>query len=230
MRITPFHTPIDFRGATDHARGKGHHLSGILRVAALATGALDKKYAAPDEDLSALALRIPATEVQTNGRLMRAILGFAWEDYIAKQLKKIGVEHQPGEMCHQGIYMNPDGVGCDDIGYLLHEIKFTFKSSKRLIQDETMWIWQCCGYLKAMEELYGEFCNRAVIHPMHVKGDYKGIDPVYRPVMLEFTKDEIDGVWSMVEEYRDLATPEGAAIEQDAAVVEAGLTALGVTA
>lgn len=208
MIISPYKVPIDL-SYTSTPRKPGIHLSGIIRPAALATGALDKKYADPGEDLNELFLRVPPEEVQNNGRLLLAIIGFAWEEWLAKQLARVGVEHHPGEMVHEGVIMNPDGVGCDYFGFLLHEIKFTFKSSKKPIQDHVMWIWQMCGYLRAMTELYGEFCNRAVIHPFHIKGDYKGIEPHYRPVMLTFDKEEIDKVWEMLMLYKHLAIPEG---------------------
>jgi hypothetical protein len=182
------------------------HLSGVLREIALATGELDKKYG--DQDLDELIADTAPEEVGDDGTLMRIVMGYAWEDWLGPRIEN--AVYHPGEFCLDDIYGTPDAIGFDaDGGYLLHEIKGTFKSSRKDITSVRLWMWQAMAYLKMMAARYGELCTKAVFHPLHYRGDYKGIDPQYCPTLIEFEWEEIVSNWNMILTNKHLAKPEG---------------------
>jgi len=189
----------------DAGRSPGIHLSGVLREIALATGELDKKYG--DQDLDELIADTRPEDVGDDGTLMRIVMGYAWEDWLGPRIEN--AVYHPGEFFFEGIYATPDAIGFDlDGGYLLHEIKGTFKSSRKEITTVRLWMWQAMGYLKMMSERYGELCTKAVLHPMHYKGDYRGGGPEYCPTLIEFEQEEITSNWNMIQMNKHLAKPE----------------------
>jgi len=192
-------------------RTKGIHLSGVIKVMREKSG-MNPKPSKPEEDLrvnelSYLYQNTDPLDVRKSGVLMRAVMGLAWEDWLAEQLD---VDFHPGELSLDGIVMTPDGIGFDTEtgGYLLHEIKLTFKSSKTPVTAKVDWMWQAASYLKGMSAKYNEPCLRCVFHPLYTRGDYSGIDPLYAPQMVEFEQEEVDLIWSEVLRYRDQAIPE----------------------
>ncbi len=185
-------------------RTPGTHLSGVLRKIALATGALNNKYGT--DNLDDLVRQTPPSSVGETGQLMRIILGYAWEDWMRRQIP--GLIHQPGEFSLDGIIGTPDGIVEQDGVYILHEFKATWTSSRHPIQEHPMWLWQVMGYLAMMTVELECPCLDAVIHPAYVMGDYKNSGPIYRPVGLRFEPEEIAANWQLVLRFKDQAIKE----------------------
>lgn len=194
---------------TPHPRTPGIHLSGVLRPLAFSMGFLDKKWDT-GETVDELITRVPADEQGLDGSLMRMTLGCSIEDWIARQLAMMrpGFIHQPGEMVWDGIICTMDGVEYDEEGMLIHEIKGTFKSAKKPVVEQKLWIWQGACYLRAASEHYRERITRCMFHPFYIRGDYSGIDPLYLPQLVIFEWEEIVSMWNAMLGYVDRAVPE----------------------
>lgn len=202
---------LDLR--TPYSRTPGVHLSGILRPLGFKLGYLDKKWDT-GETIDEIIARTPADELGLDGNLMRLVLGGSIEDWIARQLTLIrpGFIHQPGEYILDGIICTPDGVECVEVEgqgmMLLHEIKGTFKSSRKPVVEQKMWIIQGACYLRVLSEFFHEQMTRCVYHPFYIKGDYTGIDPQYLPTLVIFEWEEILSYWNVVVGHKHLAVPE----------------------
>lgn len=207
MISTQAQYPINLRAGMP-ARTQGIHLSSILRCCAQSAKILDYDSGPTmDEIINTTALE----SVGRSGVLMRIILGYAWEDYMAKQIAQSvpGFIPQPGEFSLDGVTGTPDGIEfAPDHRIIMHSFKWTFASSKTGILDKQMWLWQEGCYLKMASMAVGVFCNVAVYHVCHVRGDYKGIDPQYIATRVEFAPAEIEGYWGMVQRNKHLAVPE----------------------
>jgi hypothetical protein len=198
---------LDLR--TPHPRTAGIHLSGILRPLAFSMGFLDKKWDT-GETVEELIERTPADQLGLDGNLMRMTLGSSVEDWIARQLiiMRPGFIHQPGEFVLDDIIGTPDGVECDDEGMMAHEIKGTFKSSRKPVIEQKLWIWQGACYLRILSEHFHERITRCMFHPFYIRGDYSGIDPQYLPALVVFEWEEIESYWNVVVANKHLAVPE----------------------
>jgi hypothetical protein len=194
---------------TPHSRTAGVHLSGILRPLAFSMGFLDKKWDT-GETIEELIERTPEDQLGLDGNLMRITLGCSIEDWIAKQLTAMrpGFIHQPGEYVLDDIICTPDGVECDGEGWLVHEIKGTFKSARKSVQEQKLWIWQGACYLRVLSEYFHEHITRCMFHPFYIRGDYTGIDPLYLPTLVIFEWEEILSYWNTVVQNRGMAVPE----------------------
>lgn len=192
MTVQPYYQPLSLR--PDRARSSGIHLSGVLNYIATVT----KSFVVYDEDLDALLSNVVSP---CKGTPVRMAIGFAWEAWLAAQVE--GLIWQPGEMSLDDVYGNPDGLDCN---LVLHEFKSTHKSSRHQITEHKGWLWQGCGYLKMLQAQYGVMVPRTVVyHVLYLRGDYQGIDPVYRPESVTFEQGEIDSVWDMVLRNKDHA-------------------------
>lgn len=198
--------PLNINGSGK--RTPGVHLSGILRPLAFSLGWLDKKWDT-EETIPELISRCGDDPGQ-NGNLMRLVLGMAVEEWLAKQLTstRSGFVHQPGEFSLDDIYGNPDGLECDGDGYLVHEIKGTHKSSRKPVQDQSLWIWQGACYCRILSEHFKERITRCIFHPFYIRGDYSGIEPKYCPTLVVWEWEEIMSMWAVVVEHKHLAVPE----------------------
>lgn len=168
-------------------RSTGLHLSDIIRDLSLKGGMLDKKYA--DGPMSPEKIE----------------LGIAWEERLAKHHPEICFH--PGEVVVDGIPMTIDGVsyadgevttfGVDGDG-AIHEFKLTWKSMRRDITEEFMWLAQIKGYCR------GFWLNNAFLHVYWVNGNYSrtpgdpNAGPQYHIYGLEFTPLEIQENWHMI--------------------------------
>ena len=195
MTVLPHPQPLLLR--TGPTRSTGTHLSGVLRYIARTLGTI-KDYGDDLEEVMGTADG-PGPH---KGTSVRFALGFAWEEWMAARIP--GLIWQPGEICLDSVYMNMDGIDCE---LRVHEVKSTFKSSKNSIADVQLWMWQGCGYLKGIQAQYGVSAVPRVVvyHPLYLRGDYQGIDPVYRPESVTFEQEEIDSVWDMVRRNKDHA-------------------------
>jgi hypothetical protein len=180
-------------------RGKGIHVSGIIRSIAIHTGILK-----PDsvDEPSMADSRIITDPVA----ILRMTIGLAWEEYYLGVFLKDKVTKHPGEKCVDGIYMSPDGVSREWLPYprvmitRVHEVKATYKSINTVGDMSGQWLWltQIKAYCKGMKTLY------ANLHVLFLCGDYKmPIRPLVREWTLEFTQKEIDENWAMLKEYKE---------------------------
>lgn len=129
-------------------------------------------------------------------------IGMAWEDWISRQYPNM--LYHFGELELDGISMSPDGVEVPhdgsfdfDLGTgIIDEFKLTWKSSRKPIEQQKMWLMQVKAYCKALPTL----CAR--LHVVWVNGDYDykrpGMPPQYRVYHLQFTQEELDANWQML--------------------------------
>lgn len=178
-------------------RGAGVHASGIIRNIAIEMGILKGQR----EELNLADIRVIDDEIA----ILRMAIGLAWEEfYIGKILPDYGVVKHPGEICLDGVHMNPDGESVDRIGgksvLMIHEVKATYKSTNtvRDLEKEWMWMTQLKCYCKGAKTRYGRF------HVLFLCGDYSfPIRPVVRVWDITFTQKEIDDNWSLMTDYKD---------------------------
>lgn len=129
---------------------------------------------------------------------LRMSLGLAWEQYYLPLIG--GVDHQPGELHLEGVYMTPDGeslntVYSDEMEHAVHECKLTYKSvnTVRDLEDEWLWKAQIKGYCKGLN------CRLAYLHVLFVCGDYgRPIRPMLKVWRIEFTQEELDESWELI--------------------------------
>lgn len=199
MVVQPYPQPLSLRDGP--TRSTGTHLSGVLRYVAKVLGTIK----GPEDDLEEV-MEVSNGPGPHKGTSVRFALGFAWEQWMAERIP--GLIWQPGEMNLDGVYGTPDGLDCD---LVLHEFKTTYKSCKNPLGTQQLWMWQACGYLKMLQAKYrgmgfpsvAEGLKTTVFHPVYLRGDYQGIDPVYRPESVTFEQGEIDSVWDMVLRNKD---------------------------
>lgn len=183
---------------SSEGRGKGVHVSGIIRNIALESGILKAEYA----DDSGLK---DTREITDPVAVLRICVGFSWEEWYASNfLIKNGVAHQPGELCVDGIYMTPDGVGEELVNgrYVtrVHEVKATYKSTNTVGDLTTQWMWvtQMKCYCKGFRT------QKARLHALFLCGDYaRPIRPMLKIFDVEFTKAEIEDNWDLMVSYRN---------------------------
>jgi hypothetical protein len=190
-------------------RSKGLHVSEIIRDLAFTGKILDAKY----------YTELKFEEQDTN--MIQA--GFMFEDYMSKYKQIDGVDFHPGELYMDSaagrIYMSPDGWSLGDPDdwapevfifcvNVLHELKFTCKSSRDFAQGlrigskkSLMWVWQIRAYCKTMNTL------AAKLHVMFAQGNHSKTfddnDPEAKPMRtktfrLLMEQQEVDENWNML--------------------------------
>lgn len=199
MTFDPIEYPIDLLNYGP-PRTPGLHLSNILRAMAIHTNIFKDT-----DDLDILIPNIDPLKVGKSGPLMRCVMGYAWENWVAANILKKARFH-PGEFFLDGVIMTPDCLEEDEHWLTLHEIKWTFKSSAPPFSKHELWLWQGACYMKAVAKTYGAKISecRLIYHPCYVKGNYQGINTEYSPVEVRLTEGEVDGVWKIVSENRGL--------------------------
>jgi hypothetical protein len=184
-------------------RTPGLHLSQILRAMAVHTQVFK------DDAVDLNTLMSDPLSVGKSGTLMRIIMGYAWEEWLAKNVLKNARFH-PGEFILDGIIGTPDGLEEDEQWLTIHETKWTFKSSVGPFSKHLYWLYQGACYLKMVSAAMGAPISqcRLIYHPCYVKGNYRGIDTEYRPVEVRLEEREVDGVWEEVSRNRGLVLRE----------------------
>lgn len=182
MRIKPVEFSLALED--DKTRSEGLHLSEVIRVLALRFGHLKPEY--EDSDLNPEVIG----------------LGRAFEDWVNKQHPEM--IYHPGEVVQDGIAMTCDGVSWEGDEVRVHEIKLTWKSSKRELADEWMWLAQLKSYCK------GWGTTRGRMHRYYVNGDYKRESNTRRYYVddIDFTKREIEENWDLMLQGREYMEEE----------------------
>lgn len=188
-------------------RADGIHVSSIIRAIATESGILKPEWC---EEIDLLELN-PSTRFNDMTVILRICIGLAFEEWYIPQLP--GVVDHPGEMKVSNIYMNHDGEELsrflvdrrEEYHIVVHEVKTTYKSMNTVGMDakalESQWMW------KAQVMAYCKGCNTrfAIIHVLFLCGDYsRPIRPQLWLYRVEFTQEEIDNNWTLLEEYRDI--------------------------
>jgi hypothetical protein len=170
---------IGRQASKPHPRDTGiPHVGTIIRQIAIRTGVL-KANCALDEDI--LEEDMP----------LRMALGMAWERWVATLHSEM--TWQPGEIKHLGIAGNLDGLSNDARGLYVNEFKCTWKSMKKGILAQQLWLWQGMAYA------YMVGACRVEYHIFWVNGDWKPPTPRYRTYMVEFSRRELENNWRMLE-------------------------------
>lgn len=215
------------RMPVSHGRSVGIHISVVIRDYALATGTLDKKYSAQDideDDTSLMQIGLAFENYLRDSKQHVEVEMHFGElsmrcDFCAHCGMDRDVHEAESPRCIYEaaiIYMTPDGVSFagdysvidwfkSKVLHILHEIKFTKKSSRDFLEiiklkgkKARMWLWQIQCYLKAMGSL------AAKLHVCFVNGNYsykledEEGGTSYWIFWLEFTQDEIDATWGLL--------------------------------
>lgn len=193
------------------ARSAGVHVSSIIRCIAAETGVLKPEWV---EELELVEVT-PSMRFSDPVVAIRVCLGLAWEEwYIPNVLGPEGVIDHPGEYCHDGIYMSPDGEELSTLisdrrvrhRYRVHEVKATSKSTntvgetKESLEAQFIWLAQIKAYCKAMKTTLAD------LHVLFLYGAYERpfMQPEIKRFRFEFEQYEIDENWELLTQYRDL--------------------------
>lgn len=212
VQLVEVATPVP---SSEHERTPGVHISSVIRNIAFDNKILKPEYV---EDFA--LVEVTGHSDVWWGRLspdvkLKISMGLAWEGWYMPNLK--GVDHQPGEMVLNGVYMTPDGESIDfvyapmeDFGgrkvydqptkyeLALHECKLTYKSTKTVGDLATQWLWlaQLKGYCKGMGTTV------AFLHVLFVCGDYGfPIRPLLKVWRVVFTELELNDNWDTMTTY-----------------------------
>lgn len=178
-------------------RTKGIHLSSVYRDMAFAIGVLKPEHKHDPDDPEQFRLRME--------------MGFLWEDALSVHLAARLVVMHPGEFKRDGIIMTPDGFNLDDIDSdpngapTLEEYKVTWKSSRRYILDEWLWMTQMKGYMAGT----GMGITRCIFRVLYLMGDYKGSGPQYRVFLITVTERERDETWDALVQHSRIMKRDG---------------------
>jgi hypothetical protein len=216
MKTYPYPSHLDLRHGP--ARTSGIHLSSIIRHMALKTGILAKEYG-EGPDLTELIATVAPEDVGKDGRLMKCVVGYMWEAWLKRVLAKGNPRFiaDPGEATRDDITGTPDALetvadwhaSLLGSAVIVHEIKATWKTSARPIEEQIMWLQQVMGYCWMLEGELGEPCRLAIFHPLYLVGDYRANRmPIYLPMLCEFEQKELEMNWQMIMDHKYDVMPE----------------------
>ena len=125
---------------------------------------------------------------------LTAEIGLLWEVALSKIMRdKYAL--RPPQICLDGIWMSPDGIGPDPEGIVplvVEEYKATWQSTKRSPIDQLNYMMQLKSYCHALDTTIG------IMHIFHIMGDYRGSGPIYRVARIMFTRYELEENWKMI--------------------------------
>ena len=189
-------------------RAPGVHLTGVLRQ-----WALEKEILAVSE----------WEEEEEDHYPLLWMLGQAVEEFWASLMVSQGMIWQPGELQRDGVSGNPDGVSThylkndyNDVGRIVIEEHKVTKRSCRDGKDVpglndrasviAWWsrIQQVLGYCN----MHPESPVLARFHVLYLNADYRGIEPVYRRTLVEFSEFEKQSNWMNVKKFSRRTKPE----------------------
>lgn len=143
-------------------------------------------------------------------RYLTMEMGFIWEDLLSYVLgERIGKRLNDLEC--DGIYANPDGLGLDPLdgkSPVVEEYKCTWRSINKLPTDNPRWMMQIKSYCHILG------VKVAVMHILHIMGDYKGGGPQSKSYRIEFDQKEIDDNWGVILAHKE-ATIEALSNESE---------------
>lgn len=169
------------------------HISYVLREICIALG----HYEAEDDDTM--------TAEENALRQTRWEMGSAFENALIQGLRNRYAESDPGryvtpgELELEGLLGSPDL--CDVRDEVVHEIKFTWMSSRHDAESEKFWKYWKQGMTYA--HMMGWQTVR--LHVGHIMGDYrrdgKGPSPIYNVWEQRFSKEDLANNWRMIKSH-----------------------------
>lgn len=149
--------------------------------------------------------------------IYRIANGLAWESWYGPQMPEINF-HSIGEIRKDGIIGTPDGLQFTETRGLVHEIKWTQKSSRsdretpqERLRSEYYWTCQGCSYcnlctvgpVKTWRQngvtlASDNLVTTAVFHIMWSNGNYRGSGPELRVYEVEYTPEEVLANWKLI--------------------------------
>jgi len=130
---------------------------------------------------------------------LTAEIGLLWEEVLRKIMRD-KYATRPGQICCDGIWMSPDGIGPDpkgEVPLVVEEYKCTWQSSNRSLEDNFSYMIQVKSYCRAIGTPV------AVMRVFYIMGDYKGSGPLYRVARMTFTARELEQNWQMVVKHKE---------------------------
>lgn len=128
-------------------------------------------------------------------------IGFIWEELLSMAYAWM-CGNRPGEFELDGIVGSPDGIDWTGDVPVVEEYKCTWKSSCRSgtkdpnpPTDNLRYMLQVKAYCRMVET------TRARMRILHVNGNYRDREPVYRVWEIDFTPLEIAENWEMMVNY-----------------------------
>lgn len=125
---------------------------------------------------------------------LTAEIGLLWERVLSKVMAE-KYAYRPPQMCVDGVWMSPDGVGPDpdgEVPLVVEEYKAAWASTKRCPSENFHYMTQVKSYCRALQTPI------AIFRIFHVMGDYRGSGPIYRVSRCRFTQHELDANWDMI--------------------------------
>jgi hypothetical protein len=189
MELTPLGETFPILGSGLH-RAEGCHLTDITRYVMDTIDPITTKFDNPQLTME---------------------MGFIWEDLLSLVLgNRLG--KRISDVQRNGIYLNPDGLGADPLirhSLAVEEYKCTWRSVNRLPTENIRWMMQVKAYCHALG------IPVAVMHNLHVNGNYKGSGPLPVSYRIEFTNQELKDNWAVILDNKDAAMEAKAKEEQD---------------
>lgn len=152
-------------------RTAGTHVSSIINAIAVNIGRRDNDFSRADLDAF-------------------AVLGRIFEHVLAQTILRPPRYVRPGELECDGIIGSPDAVDTEDPAVV--EIKVTWKSSLRCIEDFREYWWQIKSYCWMLG------VTRARLYVLYVCGDWRPPVPQWRCWEVTFTDLELRENWMMM--------------------------------
>jgi hypothetical protein len=169
MKIIEVDTELPTIGSQGHARSGGLHVTDVIRSLLDSVGLIKRTASNWNMDVTVAA-------------------GFLFEEVLARYI--IPESERIGEVSRDGIACSPDGFDIDE--WILDEIKFTWKSSNNLPQDNIQWMMQIMAYCYVMQTL------EARLWVYYVMGQYKGGGPEFKCFKITFEAHEIAENWDRI--------------------------------
>lgn len=177
MEVQEIHEPIPPLSEDEYDRSPGTHLTDVLKSA--------EQLLFQEKSVQTRSFGEPRCCMET---------GFLWERLLTLVFRSaLGV--RLGEVDLDGIAGSPDGIGDDpqdEFPFAVEEYKATWKSSRRRIEENWLYMAQAKSYCKMLGT---QVC---VFRVLYIVGDYRGSGPQYRKYRIRFTRRELEDNWRMV--------------------------------
>ena len=129
---------------------------------------------------------------------LTAEVGLLWERILSLVMRD-KYATRPPQICEDGIWLSPDGIGPDPKGeahIVVEEYKATWQSSIRPPADNFKYMVQIKSYCRAVNT------NVAILHVFYINGNYRGSGPQYRRFRIVFSDWELEENWKMILRHR----------------------------
>ncbi|OPX33362.1 MAG: hypothetical protein B1H40_00100 [Candidatus Latescibacteria bacterium 4484_181] len=125
---------------------------------------------------------------------LTAEIGLLWENVLSKVMRD-KYATRPPQICEDGIWMSPDGIGPDpegEVPLIVEEYKATWKAVKNSLAEDFRYMTQVKAYCRAVGTTV------AIMRVFYVMGDYRGSGPLYKVARFTFSEAELKANWDMI--------------------------------